>query len=116
MPKLNYAKYTSRQSIRNPIQKISKQPSSSSANNIGSIIRSQQNETKRPDQQTKWVYHESFRTEGMPCNKICQGVQRTRIYPVCMINQQRVDDSLCPNEKLKLKYIEKACNTDCRLQ
>jgi hypothetical protein len=66
--------------------------------------------------QSKWVYHEGTKTEGAPCNRMCNGIQRYRIYPVCMNNQNRVDEHMCLNEKVKPKYIEKPCNIDCRLQ
>ena len=66
--------------------------------------------------QSKWVYHEAAKTEGTICSKMCNGIQRYRINPVCMNNQNKVDEHMCLNEKAKPKYIEKPCNTNCRLQ
>ena len=77
-------------------------------------FRQRLNITNRPS--NKWVYQESLRTEGQPCDKMCNGIQRISLNPVCMNNQKKVDETLCPNEKARPKYIEKACNTDCRLQ
>ena len=66
--------------------------------------------------QTKWVYQEGGRSESTPCNKMCNGVQRIRVSPSCMYNQNLVDETLCSMLKKEPKYIEKPCNIDCKLQ
>ena len=106
MPKTSYtSKNLNRQTNRNPIQKILKN------------TNKPQNDSKNLEQKTKWVYHEAIRTEGIPCNKLCNGIQRIRVYPICVNNQQLVDENLCPQDKkLKVKYIDKPCNTNCKLR
>ncbi len=73
--------------------------------------------SKTNNHQIKWVYHEGYRTEITSCDKICNGIQRIQVYPVCMNNNNnKVDEKLCPSEKLKPKLVLRPCNTDCKLK
>ena len=62
----------------------------------------------------KWVYPEHLKSPMTSCSKLCNGIMRIKVIGVCMSGQRPVDEHLCTGEKSS--FIDKPCNTDCRLQ
>jgi hypothetical protein len=115
---INYLnKSISKQKTRIQSHHLSKDNRNNNNHDLKSnLLYTQKKMTDENHHQSKWVYHEFTKTEGTTCSKMCNGIHWYRLYPVCMNNQNKVDDHMCLNEKAKPMYIEKPCNTDCRLQ
>ena len=65
--------------------------------------------------QSEWV--ESTRTEGTPCDKMCNGKKRIVVKYMCMRGQKRVNETFCPGgAKSNIQYKEETCNNNCELK
>jgi hypothetical protein len=87
-------------------------------NNVAKLSnsRSSSHSNYHFEPEANWDYQEGSITEGSPCDKVCNGVRRIKITPVCLRGKKAVSDEICSLKMGKeAKWRSEPCNTDCYL-